>query len=115
VAHKFDIALFAWVGTPFPVSSNKSIYVTGGGQNYGFLADKKVDDAFTAVTGELDPAKAAATANDIDKLLWDDMVTIPLFQKPTFIAYDSSYVNIMDNSTADGPFFNAGTWGQKAG
>jgi len=114
-AHKFDIALFAWVGTPFPVSSNKSIYVTGGGQNYGFLADKKVDDAFTAVSGELDPAKAAAAANDIDKLLWDDMVTIPLFQKPTFIAYDSSYVNIVENSTSDGPFFNAGTWGQKAG
>jgi len=113
-AHKFDIALFAWVGTPFPVSSNKSIYVSKGGQNYGFLSDPSVDAMFTQVTAELDPVKAAAAANEIDKKLWDNMVTIPLFQKPTFIAYDSKYANIQDNSTSDGPFYNSNTWGQKA-
>ena len=42
------------------------------------------------------------------------MATIPLYQKPTFIAYDKSYTNIHDNSTAEGPFYNAGTWTKSA-
>ncbi len=115
-AHKFDLALFAWVGTPFPVSSNKSLYSSDAsglpaGQNYGYINDPKVNRLFDQAGAELDPGKSAALGNEIDQALWDGMYTIPLFQKPTFIAYDSKYVNIHDNSTSDGPSYNAGTWG----
>ena len=42
------------------------------------------------------------------------MATIPLYQKPTFIAWRNTFANIPDNATQEGPFWNANIWGQKA-
>ncbi len=39
----FDIALFAWVSSPF-FSSTKSLYVTGEGQNYAGVSNPQVDE-----------------------------------------------------------------------
>ena len=108
----YDIADFAWVATPF-ATSNKSIYSTGSGQNYGKYSNPAVDKAFNDANLILDDQKRADAFNAIDKQLWDDMVTIPLYQKPTFIAYSDKYVNIGDNATSEGPFWNVGEWGLK--
>ena len=108
----YDIADFAWVATPF-ATSNKSIYSTGSGQNYGKYSNTAVDKAFNDANLILDDQKRADAFNAIDKQLWDDMVTIPLYQKPTFIAYSDKYVNIGDNATSEGPFWNVGEWGLK--
>ena len=48
-----------------------------------------------------------AAANAADKQLWTDMFTLPLYQKPTFLAYDSSFTGIGDNSTSAGPLWNS--------
>jgi peptide/nickel transport system substrate-binding protein len=63
--------------------------------------------------GEFDDAKAAELGNQIDQILTEDMVSIPLYQKPTFIAWRNTFVNIADNATQDGPFWNANLWGLK--
>jgi peptide/nickel transport system substrate-binding protein len=110
----FDIANFAWVGSPFPISGNQAAYVSGGGSNYGSYANKKVDQLFTQAFAEFDPAKATELGNQIDQQLTVDMATIPLYQKPTFIAWRNTFGNIADNSTQDGPFWNANIWGLKA-
>jgi peptide/nickel transport system substrate-binding protein len=110
--HNFDIADFAWVATPF-ASSNKGIYSTGGGQNYGQYSNPAVDKAFNDANNILDPQKYVDAYNAIDKQIWADMATIPLYQKPTFIAYSDKYVNIGDNASSEGPFWNVGTWGLK--
>jgi peptide/nickel transport system substrate-binding protein len=109
----FDIANFAWVGSPFSISGSQATYVTGGGGNYGAYESKKVDDLFKQAMGEFDDAKATELGNQIDQQLTTDMVTIPLYQKPTFIAWRNTFANIADNSTQDGPFWNANLWGQK--
>jgi peptide/nickel transport system substrate-binding protein len=111
-AHNFDIADFAWVATPF-ATSNTSIYTTGGGQNYGQFSSPAVDSALKEANGTLDDTKRTAAFNAIDKLIWDGMATIPLYQKPTFIAYSDKYVNIGDNASSEGPFWNVGQWGLK--
>ena len=41
------------------------------------------------------------------------MATIPLYQKPTFIAWRNTFAGIGDNPAPRGPFWNASTWGQK--
>jgi len=82
----FDIANFAWVGTPFAISSNKAIYSFPSDSNYGSYDNKKVTDLFNQANAELDKAKAADIGNQIDQQIWADMATIPLYQKPTFIA-----------------------------
>jgi peptide/nickel transport system substrate-binding protein len=109
----FDISLFAWVGNPFPISNNKGVYVTGGGSNYGKYSSPKVDALFAQAVTEFDEKKAADLGNQIDKELWADVVSVPLYQKPTFIAYYSKYGNIHDNPNQEGPLYNVGDWGLK--
>ena len=109
----FEISDFAWVGTPF-ASANKAIYVTDGGSNYGKSSNPKVDALFTQAGAELDDAKKVDLYNQADEAMWLDMVTIPLYQKPTFIAYSDKYGNIGENASQEGPFWNAGTWGLKS-
>jgi peptide/nickel transport system substrate-binding protein len=110
----FDIANFAWVATPFAVSSNQSIFSTDSAQNYGKFSNPKVDELFTQAVAELDAAKATELGNQIDQLLWDDMATLPLYQKPQLIGWRNTYTGIGDNLSSQGPFWNAGTWAQKA-
>jgi peptide/nickel transport system substrate-binding protein len=110
----FDISNFAWVGTPFAVSSNQPIFSTGSAQNYGKYSNKQVDDLFTQAIQELDPAKSAELGNQADQLLWDDMATLPLYQKPQLIGWRNTFTGIGDNLSSQGPFWNAGLWAQKA-
>jgi peptide/nickel transport system substrate-binding protein len=109
----FDIANFAWVGTPFAISSSRDVYRTGGGGNYGQYSSKKTDDLFTEALGETDEAKSAELGNQIDQQITTDMATIPLYTKPTFIAYRNTFAGIRDNATNEGPFFETAAWGQK--
>jgi peptide/nickel transport system substrate-binding protein len=108
----YDIVDFAWVGGPF-ATSNKGIYFSTGGQNYGKFNDPAVDKRLLEATSILDDKQRADAFNAVDKLLWDGMATIPLYQKPTFIAFSDKYVNIGDNASAEGPFWNVGQWGLK--
>jgi peptide/nickel transport system substrate-binding protein len=110
----FDISNFAWVGSPFAISGAQDIYRTGGGSNYGKYSNKEVDKLFEQANSSTDKAKAVELGNQIDQILTDDMATIPLYTKPTFIAYRNTFANIQDNSTLEGPFFNANVWGSKA-
>ena len=109
----FDIANFAWVGSPFSISGSRATYVCGSGSNYGQYCNKKVDQLFDQAFAEFDTAKATELGNQIDQQLTADMVSIPLYQKPTFLAVRNTFGNIADNTTLDGPFWNANIWGQK--
>jgi peptide/nickel transport system substrate-binding protein len=116
-AHNFDMALFAWVGGP-TVSPNVSIYqsVKGDaqGQNYVNGNDPKVDTQLNLVTSSIDPAKQAAAANAADTQLWQDMFTLPLYQKPTFLAWSSNFTGIDENATNSGPLWNSEVFARKS-
>jgi peptide/nickel transport system substrate-binding protein len=107
----FDLVEFAWIGVPFAVSANRDIYVTEGGANYGGFTDPKVDTLFEEAMAELDPARSAALANQIDRRLWEGLPSIPLFQRPTFIAWRDTLRNVVDNPSVEGPLWNAEAWG----
>jgi peptide/nickel transport system substrate-binding protein len=106
----FDLAEFAWIGTPFAVSANRDIYTTKGSGNYGGFTDPEVDTLFERATAELEPPRSVALANQIDRRLWERLPSIPLFQRPTFIAWRDTLRNVADNNTVEGPLWNAETW-----
>jgi peptide/nickel transport system substrate-binding protein len=113
---QFDIALFAWVsGAAW--SSNKSIYQSVVGdqqfQNYTHGNDPKVDSLMNQAVVETDQTKAADLWNQVDTQLWADMFTLPLYQKPTFLAYTSNLTGIDDNASLYGPLWNANTFALK--
>nr|MBA3409318.1 ABC transporter family substrate-binding protein [Geodermatophilaceae bacterium] len=111
----FDIALFAWVGSPFrtaTASIYQSLDAQGGiqGQNYTQGGNPEVDSLYEDFLSEPDPDASAEVGNQIDALLWEDLYTIPLYQKPTFLAYSSAIEGVEDNATQAGPLWNSETW-----
>jgi peptide/nickel transport system substrate-binding protein len=98
-------------------SENASLYLTPPPgrppQNDDAYSNPKVDSLFDQANTELNAGKAAGIYNQIDQQLWADMVNLPLYQDPTFIAYGNDYVNIGDNPSPSGPFWNAEQWGFK--
>jgi peptide/nickel transport system substrate-binding protein len=107
----FDIADFSWTGNPFVLSGSEETYRTAGASNPGRFSDPEVDELFRRAAGELDPARAADIGNEIDRRLWAQLPSIPLYQPPGFLAWRQDLANVEHNTTTEGPFWNAGTWG----
>jgi peptide/nickel transport system substrate-binding protein len=112
----FQIALFAWVGSPF-ISGTPPIYLApqgdNVGQNYSRAGSPELDALLNQWLTLTEDQQVTDTGNQIDKLLWDQMATLPLYQKPTFIAYSSTIEGAEDNPTQAGPLWNASSWSLK--
>ena len=109
----YDIALFAWVGTPFP-SSNKALYSNDdptlvGSNNTGYQ-NPEIVDIFDQALVETDVDAAAELYNQADEILWEDMPTVPLYQKPTYLAFRNTIQGVEDNASTAGPLWNAYEW-----
>jgi peptide/nickel transport system substrate-binding protein len=110
-ASDFDIALLAWQATA-TLSSYNAIYLpkdAGGGQNYNNWTDPKVKELTDAANKEFDDAKRADLYNQLDKLVTDNMVTIPLFQFQDLIAYTNNITGVVYNGPL-GVTWNANEW-----
>ncbi len=112
--YTYDIIVFAWVATPFPASANQPLYVTGGGSNYGGYSNPDVDNWLNTAATSTDQATILANLNKADDQISRDAYTLPLYQKPTLIAFYPKLGNVRDNSTQIGPTYNIQEWGLKA-
>ena len=93
----FDVSPFSWLGTPFPISSSLSIYSSpksGGGQNFTGLANPQIDSLIKQAVSETDPAKAVQLANQADKLLFTEVHTLTLFQRPQMCGVTNGLANL---------------------
>ncbi|MBM7798093.1 peptide/nickel transport system substrate-binding protein [Microlunatus panaciterrae] len=90
---EFDIVAFSWIGTQYPFSSIKQIYGTDQESNYSKVSIPEVDDLIKKIDVENDPKKRIDLANQADKLLWEDVNTLPLYQRPELIAVKSKLAN----------------------
>ncbi|MEO3868655.1 ABC transporter family substrate-binding protein [Nonomuraea sp. B12E4] len=89
----FDLVPFSWIGTPTPVGFLAQAFKTGSESNFPKLSDPKIDAAIDAAVAETDPTKAAELANAADKLIWDVVHTIPLYQRPDIWACKKTLAN----------------------
>lgn len=79
----FDATYFAWQGTPFPVSSTKSIYYPAdAGQNYTGVTDESLGKLWDTANAELNANDRIKDAQKIDKVIVGVAGTIPLFPEP---------------------------------
>ena len=46
----------------------------------------------------------------IDRKLWDGVHSIPLYQRPTCLAWRGPLRNVVENPTLEGPLWNAESW-----
>jgi peptide/nickel transport system substrate-binding protein len=89
----FDIAQFGWGGDAFPLASLTQIYAAQGESNYGKIGSPEIDAKIEETLSELDPVKARALANELDKLIWGIGHSLPLFQAPGNVAIRSNLAN----------------------
>ncbi|MDT5103984.1 MAG: glutathione transport system substrate-binding protein [Mycobacterium sp.] len=89
----FDIAQFSWVGDAFSLCCLNQIYTTGADSNFGKISSPEIDAKAEDVTNELDPAKARTLANEVDKLIWAEGFSLPLFQSAGNSAVRSTLAN----------------------
>jgi len=110
----FDMIVFAWVGTPFVVAGAQQIWELKGGADYGFNNDPAAEKLINEAAVSTDQTKVQDLLNQADVLITKDAYSLPLYQKPTYLAVYNKYVNIRDNATSSGPPVNVQDWGVKA-
>ncbi|GLW07953.1 ABC transporter substrate-binding protein [Microtetraspora sp. NBRC 13810] len=99
----YDLAPFAYIGTPYPVSSAYGQYADAlpGPQgrkrwnaNLGRIGSPEIDRLLQQAGSELDPAAARALINEADALIWKQVNVLPLYQRPQHVAARSSLANV---------------------
>ncbi|GAA4185545.1 ABC transporter family substrate-binding protein [Gryllotalpicola kribbensis] len=88
----FEMTGFSWVGTPFPISSGQSIYVTKGEQNFGKVPAPGLDELYKQANS-LDEDTRYAAAKKIDESLFKTVPIIPLAPLPNVVAVTKGLVN----------------------
>ncbi|MGH9041716.1 MAG: ABC transporter family substrate-binding protein [Acidimicrobiia bacterium] len=98
----FEFTVFSWLGTVFPISSSKSIYAKpkpgpDGGlviqQNFARVGSDELDALFDKATRIFDAEEAAKVGNRIDKMIWDEVHSLTLYQRPEIIAAKATLAN----------------------
>jgi peptide/nickel transport system substrate-binding protein len=99
----FDITPFSWIGTPFAISSAKSIYENPKKdakgelairQNYARVGSDEIDALLQAASSELDAAKARDLINQADRLVWDEVHSLILYQRPQIYGARANLANV---------------------
>jgi glutathione transport system substrate-binding protein len=110
-ASDFDAALFAWVGTPFKSSAYPNYACKPDGTaNYNKYCDKNMDAKYQEANKELDYDKRTKLMNEADKLMRDDLHSIPLFVLTDFAASKANVENVSYVGVAGGATWNMFAW-----
>jgi peptide/nickel transport system substrate-binding protein len=98
----FEFTVFSWLGTVFPISSSKSIYANPKPgpdgeliiqQNYARVGSPELDALFDEATRIFDATEAAKLGNRIDKMIWDEVHSLTLYQRPEIVASKANLAN----------------------
>lgn len=91
--NEFEMIAFSWIGTPYPFSGIKQIYGTGSGSNFAQLSMPEVDRLADEIATQTDPVKRIELANQADRIIWENVHTLPLYQRPELIATRKNLAN----------------------
>jgi peptide/nickel transport system substrate-binding protein len=89
----FEMAIFAWVGTNFPIASSPNIYKVGGAQNFGNIGSADIDATFAKANNILDLKKRCELANAADKEVYKLVHSITLFQRNNVVGVPKNVAN----------------------
>ncbi len=105
----FDVAQFAWSGSPLK-SGSASTFQTDGGNNNGNYSNPEVDALIDELLQEADPDAQLELVIEIETILWDDIATIPGFTFPGVLATAADAEGVVYNPTQAGLTWNAPEW-----
>jgi peptide/nickel transport system substrate-binding protein len=105
----FDVALFAWTGSPL-VTQGYATFLTRGANNKGRYSNPEVDQMLKQLYSELNPNNQQRLLRSLDAALWADVATIPLFAFPAVMATAPDVQNVEYNPSIDGITYNMNDW-----
>lgn len=85
-------------------------YGTGAPRSFGY-SNPEVDDLLAKAAAELDDQKQVDLMNQIDRILLEDGVVMPLFQFSNMAAHPDTFANIFVNPSKYGVTMNVDQWG----
>jgi peptide/nickel transport system substrate-binding protein len=101
-AGDFDLALFSWPASAFPVGDEAPLFAKPqigpdgmpvNGQNLSGTGTDEVDRLLAGASAALDPAEAARLVGEADTRIWQEAPSLPLFQRPELVAVRSTVAN----------------------
>jgi glutathione transport system substrate-binding protein len=112
-----DAALLTFEGSPYP-SNAIAWYTTllgqpgvGGSQNWSNFDNPTLDATLLRASTELNPVDAGPLYTRADTMLWDQMISLPLFAEPAAMAWSSYTAGIGLNPNGPGLFWSTESWG----
>ena len=111
----WQIISFSWkaAADPFLGDSTYQCQGTGphgmGALNVNRYCREEVDSLITSTGAILDPDERSRVYNEADRLYLEDVAVIPLYQKPSFLAWRSTIAGPELNPGAT-PMWNVGSW-----
>ena len=107
--HDFDLAMFTYLVTVDP-HYVVSIFSCGNASNYTEYCNRTVTNLLAKSDQELNDKKRLALILRVGKIMGNDVPMVPLYQRPTYLVYKTSVKGMVDNSSSQGPSFNAEAW-----
>ena len=108
-ARDYQSMMFSWV-LGDELAGHAGRYVCDGGSNFLAYCSQAVTDLLNASETEIDPPARSALVNEADRILAEDVPTIPLFLQPSFLAYRTSLHCARNNPSSEGPTWNVEDW-----
>lgn len=94
---KYDLTVFSWLGSAFPIISAAALYANeaGGdwGRNFARVGSDAIDADFKKAEADADPPQAEHDANAADALIWQEVHSLPTYQRPDIWACNEQLVN----------------------
>lgn len=85
-------------------------YGTDAPRSFGYSSEE-ADRLFDEAAAALDPADRVELMNELDRVLLEDGVVLPLFPTPQMAAYREQFANIYINPSKYGTTMNIEEWG----
>jgi peptide/nickel transport system substrate-binding protein len=106
----YDAILFAWAFPSLAVLGAQSQLITGGGNNFNGYSSKVVDDGYNTLQSEFDQTKQHQDLAAIDKQLWTDAYSLPIFQFPDVTANAAKITGVKYSPLVPNVFWNFFDW-----
>ncbi len=106
----WQVVLFTFQGGPTSSGTFFGIGGCGGDQNYGAACNAKASAMLKKAQFTADSADRAKLLHASEKILADEVYSIPLFSRPTFLLSSVRVKNAIKNPTNQGSIWNAEKW-----
>jgi peptide/nickel transport system substrate-binding protein len=108
-AGEWELFNQAWLNTADP-NPSLAFWECEGELNYRSYCNEQVDRLVGESRTELDPQRRADLLNEANEIMAQDLPALPLYQKPTFLAWDSVVSGPQPNPTDWGHLWNIEEW-----